>query len=71
MSDSVDPVRTRLVEGGGHCWSVVEANYPTSTDPVGRCLIFSCDAIVRRVRDYPADWRSRSDRALYEVSFSI
>jgi hypothetical protein len=61
----------RLVEGGGHCWTVTQAEYPTSTDPVGRCLLFTCDAVVRRVRAYPADWYSRTDSALYEVSLSI
>jgi hypothetical protein len=71
MTRRENTARTRLVEGGGHCWSVVEAEYPTSTDPVGRCLMFSCDAVVRRVRAYPADWYARTDAALYEVSLSI
>jgi hypothetical protein len=67
----VDPEHTRVVRGGGHWWRVGEATYPTSSDPVGRCLMFSCDSVIRLVRAYPADWHAQSESTLYEVSLSI
>ena len=33
-------------------------------------LVFETEDTVRRVRDYPADWRSLSDGELAEVSWS-
>jgi hypothetical protein len=71
MKPSAAPTLTRVLDGGGHRWTVTEADFPTSTDPVGRCLMFSCDAVIRRVRTYPADWHERTDSALYDVSLSI
>jgi len=60
-----------VVDAGGHRWTVAEAEFPTSNDPVGRCLMFISDAVIRRVRAYPADWYERTDSALYLVSLSI
>ena len=34
-------------------------------------LIFESEAIIRRVRSYPADWRSLSDEALIALSWSM
>jgi hypothetical protein len=67
LNKPIDVERTRMVEGGGHHWRVAEADFPT----VGRCLMFTCDSVVRRVRAYPADWYGRTDSALYELSLSI
>lgn len=66
-----DVERTRTFEAGGHRWTVTEANYPTASDSVGGCLMFRCDAIIRRVRKFPPDWYQRSDAVLFEVSLSI
>jgi hypothetical protein len=71
MNQPVDAERTRFVEAAGHRWTVAEADFPTSTDPVGRCLMFTCDTVIRRVRCYPPDWYERTDSALFEVSLSI
>jgi hypothetical protein len=32
-------------------------------------LIFECDEVMRRVRDFPRDWRDWSDERLYELSW--
>jgi hypothetical protein len=69
-SASTDPGRTRVIEEGGHRWTVAEAEFPTSANPLGRCLLFTSDAVIRRVRTYPADWYERTDAALYQVSQS-
>ena len=34
------------------------------------CLIFESDMTVRRVRDYPANWRELSDDDLLSLSWS-
>ncbi len=60
----------RVVEGDGHRWTVTEAEYPTPSDPVGRCLIFNADYLVRRIRKYPADWYDWSDEELYRLSLT-
>ncbi|MFL5612414.1 MAG: hypothetical protein ACJ796_01985 [Gemmatimonadaceae bacterium] len=33
-------------------------------------LVFESDSAVRRVRDYPADWRSLSDDDLFALSWA-
>jgi hypothetical protein len=70
-SSSPESRGTRQLEVGGHLWTVAEAEFPTWNDPVGRCLMFTSDAVIRRVRRYPADWYARTDAALFEVSLSI
>ena len=60
--------RPRAIEGGGQQWIVREAPW---TDPQGRartCLIFENLAVVRRVRAFPADWRTYADDVLYALS---
>jgi hypothetical protein len=34
-------------------------------------LLFESDSSVRRVRNFPADWRSLSDQELFAVSWSV
>jgi hypothetical protein len=62
---------SRIIQGGGQQWVVHEAIWE---GPGGRwlvCLIFENDAVVRRVRAFPADWRARSDEALYILSLEF
>lgn len=50
-------------------WRVSERD--ARRDPGARgdmCLIFACSGMVRRVWDYPADWRSLSATALLALS---
>ncbi len=34
-------------------------------------LVFECDEVMRRVREFPPDWREWSDARLYELSWKI
>jgi hypothetical protein len=34
-------------------------------------LVFESEGTVRRVRNYPADWRTLSDEALFAVSWTV
>lgn len=52
-------------------WRVSERD--ARRDPGARadvCLIFSCNGMVRRVWDYPADWRRLSAAELLALSLS-
>ena len=64
-----DGVR-RSFHQDGRRWTVceVEARHL----PPGerrRCLIFECDAVVRRVYGYPVDWVELDATALWALSF--
>jgi hypothetical protein len=61
----------RIIQGGGLQWSVREATCTTPDGRAGSCLIFENEAVVRRVRRFPADWRTRSDEALYALSLAF
>ena len=49
-------------------WVVHEARWTNASGHVRDCLIFENDAVVRRVRVYPADWWTYSEEALYALS---
>jgi hypothetical protein len=34
-------------------------------------LVFESDGVVRRVRDFPADWRALSDADLWMLSWTV
>ncbi len=34
------------------------------------CLIFECEGVIRRVRNFPPNWRELSDDALHDLSWS-
>ena len=48
-------------------WTVRElvASYDRRQAP---SLVFSTDDVMRRVRDYPSNWRTLSDEELYALS---
>jgi uncharacterized UPF0160 family protein len=54
----------RLLRAGPVEWAVYEHCHSY----VGRSLIFESDRVVRRVRNYPANWRDLTDEQLREVS---
>jgi hypothetical protein len=57
-------------DGGGRRWQVTEAS--GATVPAARgpsCLIFASSEAVRRVWDYPDDWRELSAEELLAVSW--
>ena len=51
-------------------WSVVEVDVGGVPGArAARCLLFSRDDCIRRVWDYPADWRDLDDAALSALSW--
>lgn len=54
----------------GELWTV----YERAAGPLDRrqtpSLVFESRSAIRRVRDYPADWRTLSDTALMRLSWS-
>ena len=48
-------------------WSVHEVHDPST--PTGRALLFVSTTGFRRVRSYPADWRTLTAAALWELSW--
>jgi hypothetical protein len=51
-------------------WLVYELP-PTPFDRrTGPSLVFESDSAMRRVRTFPADWRTLSDELLYALSWS-
>lgn len=67
-SPSHAPERTRLVWGDGHLWAVVEIAAPSFDRRGGTHLLFYCDEIMRRIRDFPPNWVELDDAALYALS---
>jgi hypothetical protein len=67
-ADAAD-VRRRFV-ADGIAWSVrlIVNRYDRRATPD---LVFESDAVVRRVRNYPANWRALSDEALFLVSQGV
>jgi hypothetical protein len=58
----------RRLSGGEHAWLVYELE---QYDRRGRTLVFESDSIVRRIRNYPANWRDLSDEDLDALSSRI
>lgn len=51
-------------------WTVREyPNDSTVDEPIVPCLIFGCDSAVRRVREFPANWRELRSNELLELSW--
>jgi hypothetical protein len=57
----------RRLAVGSRVWLVYEMG-PLSYDRRGSALIFESESAVRRVRSFPANWRSLSDEELEELS---
>ena len=54
----------------GVCWRVTERD--ARSDPGAlraQCLIFACSETVRRVWDYPTEWRGLDSDALIALSW--
>jgi hypothetical protein len=62
----------RIFSGGdGREWMVREMPPPVYDRRRGPSLVFSADDVWRRVRNYPANWRERTDAELYEISLGV
>jgi len=72
--DQVDrsPSQTvRIVEADGLRWRVRETPYSPIDRRSGTCLIFDAETVVRRVRNFPANWYTLPDDELYLLSRSV
>jgi hypothetical protein len=59
----------RTIENDDGQWRVYELESGPYDRRSGRSLIFESDGVLRRVRDYPEEWRALSDAELMEVSW--
>lgn len=59
----------RTVETDDGQWRVYELESGPYDRRSGCSLIFESDGVLRRVRDYPADWRELPDTELMAVSW--
>jgi hypothetical protein len=61
---------TQQVDDAWHFWSVVEVDAREVPGTHGaRCLVFARRDCIRRVWDYPADWRALDDAGLAALSW--
>jgi hypothetical protein len=56
-------------DADGICWHVYEQPSSEYDRRRGVSLIFASEAAIRRVRTYPADWRTLSDEDLAALSW--
>ena len=72
-TEPIDPTPItfgRHVDGVLPRWSVVEVDASAVPGALGvRCLIFTRPDCIRRVWNYPADWRSLDDAGLDSLSW--
>ena len=64
------PTRT-FTDDLGQTWLVTERPFSEYDRRRGSSLIFSSELAVRRVRDYPSDWHTLSERALAALSWRV
>lgn len=59
----------RVIETGDGQWRVYELDGGQYDRRASPSLVFESDGVLRRVRDYPGNWRELSDGELMEVSW--
>lgn len=74
-SASVEGVReaqraARQLRAAGTVWLVYELRALPLDRRTSASLIFESDSAIRRVRNYPENWRELSDVALFALSWS-
>ena len=57
-----------LTDPEGRRWVVRERPAPAYDRRMGVTLVFSGDDVMRRVRNFPTDWHTLADQALYALS---
>ena len=62
------PSRMRVLATDGMSWRVYEAAYSSTDRRTGISLIFDAELVIRRVRNFPANWYELSDEDLYALS---
>lgn len=61
----------RRVDVAGILWLVYELPPLPLDRRSSPSLVFESDAAIRLVRNYPTDWRTLSDVALYQLSWTV
>jgi hypothetical protein len=61
----------RRIMSEGVLWLVYELPSSTYDRRTTASLVFETESLVRRVRDYPSNWRTLSDDALLALSWSV
>jgi hypothetical protein len=60
----------RQLRAGGAVWLVYELRAIPFDRRSGSSLIFESDDTIRRVRNYPENWRELSDEELFALSWA-
>jgi hypothetical protein len=60
----------RRIPSDGVLWLVYELAASAYDRRQSPCLIFESDSVVRRVRDYPPNWRELGDEDLIALSWT-
>lgn len=68
IGDATAPARVRLLDADGHRWRVHETPAPNFDRRSTPHLVFDSETVVRRVRNFPANWFELSDQALYALT---
>lgn len=68
-ADNTAPHERTYLDAEGSRWRVFEQAFADYDRRTGMSLIFSSDAAVRRVRDYPSNWLDLSDAELASLSW--
>lgn len=63
--------RVRLLYVDGRDWKVREEPIPYADRRAGMSLIFESISLIRRVRNYPADWFDLPDEELFQLSSGL
>jgi hypothetical protein len=61
------PGKVRRISADGLRWVVQEVAAPAFDRRGGTHLLFDGETIMRRVREFPANWDQLSDAELYEL----
>jgi len=69
-SDLAPGPKRRLFADGEH-WLVREIPAPAFDRRARTHLVFESGSVMRRVRQFPADWDKLSDEALYALSVNL
>ena len=68
---AMQPSRS-FIDGQGVQWRVSERPVRrTPTEPARACLFFEAPHIIRRVCEYPTDWRTLTDVELERLSWRL
>lgn len=71
VRQSPAPGKVRRISADGLRWVVQEVAAPAFDRRGGTHLLFDGETIMRRVREFPANWHELGDDELYDLSRRI